>query len=208
MWGEEGLGDRWSVLGAEEANGYRLWVLGCRCWVVGQDGGMFDPGMKQIVTIFRAEGLEAQRMLRLCRRTPSAQLPRLCGFWRKDVRETSRLSAYIEYLDGWSMGDDFRRIMGRDTKQRAMPSGEVYFLSITQGVLAYLRRQSRGKHQFAEQAELARLVAGMATGSGVCDPPVALAVFREVVETSVTDEEKGGPRPCRARRNAPTSFSS
>ena len=107
--------------------------------------------MKQIVTVFRAEGTQALRLLRLCRKTPRAQLPDLRDAWQKDVRRNSKLSAYVEYVDDWSMGDDFCRIMGSDVEQRAMPDGAVYFLMVNEGVLVHLRQQLRRKHQFPEQ---------------------------------------------------------
>ena len=153
--------------------------------------------MKQIVTIFRAEGAQARRLVRSCRRTLKAQLPALRDSWRSVVRGTSKLSGYAEYLDGWSMGDDFDKLLGRHAERRAMPSGDVYSLCIEHGALIHFRRQSRRKHQFPEQATLARIIVEMAVGCGACELPVALAVFREILTGSTTDEDlqRGANQP-------------
>ena len=144
--------------------------------------------MKQIVTAFRAEGAQARRLLQLCRKTSRARLADLRDDWKKVVRETSALSAYVEYMDSWSMGDDFKRIMGPDAERRSMPNGEVFFLLVNQAARLHFRRQLRRKHQFAEQKTLAQLMATLANASGVA-APIALAVFREVVGGSVSNEE-------------------
>lgn len=162
--------------------------------------------MKQIITIFRAEGPQAKRLIGLCRRTPRAQLLRLRDAWREDVRTSSRLSAYVEYMDGWLTGDDFDRIIGPTAVRRGLASGQLLVLQVAGDALAHLRSQSRRKHQFAEQASLARQLASLAKGSGACDQPVALAIFREIVGVSVTDEElkKGsGQGPCVTAESGP-----
>ena len=87
------------------------------------------------------------------------------------------------------MGDDFRRVMGTDVCRREMRSGELYFRLVSPKMLADLRRQAKRKQQFVEQAEFVWAVATLAEGSGMCAPPVALAVFREVVGGSILDEE-------------------
>lgn len=139
--------------------------------------------MKQIVTIFRAEEEQAKRMLRQCRMTRKADLPVLRDTWRSEAQNGSTLSAYVEYLDGWLMGDDFTRIMGSDARCRAMPSGELRFLPIAPKVLLHLAKQARRKHQFPEQAEFARVLARLSTSSVHRDVrAVAIAVFRSVGE--------------------------
>jgi hypothetical protein len=145
--------------------------------------------MKQIITIFRAEGPQAKRLTALCQRTPRAQLGRLRDIWREDIRATSRLSGYVEYMDGWSMGDDFKTIIGSTSTKRGMVNGEMFVLRVTGDALAHLRAQTRRKHQFREQAALSRQLAFLAEGSGACEQPIALAIFREVVGGSMTDEE-------------------
>ena len=145
--------------------------------------------MKQIVTIFRAEGPQARRLLRLCRTTRKAELCDLRDVWRQEIRTNAQLSAYWEYMDGWSMFDDFRRVMGVDVCRREMRSGELYFRLVGPKMLAELRLQAKRKQQFVEQTEFVWAVATLAEGSGMCAPPVALAVFREVVGGSILDEE-------------------
>jgi hypothetical protein len=142
--------------------------------------------MKQIITIFRAEGAQAMRLVGLCRRTPKAQLAGLREALRQDARVQPRLSAYIEYLDGWSMGDDFARIIGPVTVKRGMRNGELFALRVTKDTLDHFRVQTRRKNQFREQALLAQHVASLAEGSCACDGPVALAIFREVIDTCGT----------------------
>jgi hypothetical protein len=153
--------------------------------------------MKQIITIFKAEGSQAKRMIGLFRRTPRAQLARLRDTWREDIRTNTRLSAYVEYMDGWSMGDDFQRIIGSTSTKRGMANGEMFALRVSRDTLAHLRAQSRRKHQFTEQVLLARQLASLAKGSGECGQPVTLVIFREVVGVSVPDEElkEGSNKP-------------
>jgi hypothetical protein len=140
--------------------------------------------MKQIVTIFRAEGEQANHLLRLCRSTRGRDLLGLCDSLRKQTRSSSLLTAYIEFLDEWSMGDDFTRIMGHAVRRRQTGAGELYFGIISPSMRANLQRQARRKHQFPEQAALARTVASLASRQQLPDTPAALALFREILRGS------------------------
>jgi len=143
---------------------------------------------KQIVTIFRAEGPPSRRMIRLCRTTRRAQLFALRDTWRRAVRSSACLSGFVEYLDGWSMGHDFERVLGRTAVCRQASEGELYFCVVTDRMRRALGRLRRQRQQFAEQKELLRIVTGLAQGLGACAPPVALAVFREIVGPPISDE--------------------
>lgn len=144
--------------------------------------------MNQILTIFRAEGPQAQRLLSLCRTTRKSRLSALREAWRKAARFGTGVSAYVEYRDGWSMGSDYIRVMGSGTRRREMASGELLFRVVTNETLSSLRRQLRRKHQFAEQAAFLNVIAALSQGSGIRGP-VALAVFRDILGASITDEE-------------------
>ena len=98
--------------------------------------------MNQILTFFRAEGPQAKRLIRLCRTTRRAQLFELPDVWREQARSSTGLTAYVEYMDGWLMGNDFARVMSGGTTRRCTPSGEVYFCLVTPGMLAGLRRRT------------------------------------------------------------------
>lgn len=136
--------------------------------------------MKQVLTIFRAEGAVARQMFRLCRTTRKDALPELRDAWRREVRaENSRFSAYVEYFDGWSMGDDFVRVLGAEAHRRSVPDGELYFQLVNDEMLERLRLFSRLRWQFSEQTEFVRIISNLAKGSGECDGPVALVVFRD-----------------------------
>lgn len=145
--------------------------------------------MKQILTIFRAEGPQAQRLMRLCRTTRKDDLLNLREAWRQEIRSGVCLSVYIEYLDGWSMGDDYIRTLGDAARRRELVRGELYFRIVTSGMLATLQRQLRRKHQFQEQTAFVNVVAALAKGSGACAAPVALAIFREVISVRVGNEK-------------------
>ena len=145
--------------------------------------------MKQILTIFRAEGPQAERMLRLCRKTRKALLFELRNLWREQARSSSNLTAYFEYMDGWSMFDDFERVMGVGMEERCTPSGAVYFRLINTQMRSVLQHRRKRKQQFPEQTMFVRTVSDIALGCGACEPPIALAVFREIVGTSMFDED-------------------
>jgi hypothetical protein len=145
--------------------------------------------MKQLVTIFRAEGPQAARAAELCAATPEEEIFSLRDSFRQHAIASSRFSAYTEFIDSWSMWDDFSRIGGDGARKHEALSGEAYVIYITDTLTSSLRYVARKKHQFTEQDRLARVFADLTTSCYLPDGPAVLILFREVLGLSTTDEE-------------------
>ena len=137
--------------------------------------------MKQIVTILSPHATCAKRVIGLCLRARKAELCRLLTKWRKEAKTKDTFCGYVEYLDAWSMGDTFRRILGPGAKRRATPNGELYVIHPTPTNLAHLHLQSERSHQFREYAELARQVSTASGADGDTALHSGLVIFREIL---------------------------
>ena len=145
--------------------------------------------MKQLVTIFRAESEQASRLADLCSSTPVEELFSLRDAFRDQAVTTHRFTGYLEFVDSWSMGHDFESAVGKEAHIRKAVNGEVYCVFVTDVLRGYLQAESKRKHQFAEQQWLANCLLHFANSLCLPDRPVTLAVFREIVGVSMTDEE-------------------
>jgi hypothetical protein len=145
--------------------------------------------MKQLVTIFRAEGAQAPHAAELCETTPEEELFLLRDFFRQRAFAASQFSAYSELIDSWSMGDTFSDLAGEESLKREFPLGEIYVIELTPKLTRSLRRAAKRKHQFIEDARLARVIADLATSCYLPDGPAVLILFREILDGTTTDEE-------------------
>ena len=137
--------------------------------------------MKQLVTIFRAEGKMADQLKRLCSATPPEGISDLRDSLRFRAMTTASLTSYVEFVDAWSMGDDFERAIGPGTRVKYVPMGAVYYRSITPLMRAHTQRQARRKHQFFSQAFLSKTIANIAAEQLGSKTPALFALFRQVL---------------------------
>lgn len=145
--------------------------------------------MKQIVTIFRAEGPQANRVANLCRKTRKADLFALRDHFRHLVRSGNQLTGYTELLDSWSMFDSLDRAMGPTARCRDAGSGNVCWTVVTEEAIGEARRNARKRHQFAEDARLHKCVADLMTTPFLNESPIVIVLFCEVVGGLVSDAE-------------------
>jgi len=145
--------------------------------------------LKQIVTVFRAEGTQANRVANLCRKTRKADLFALRDHFRHLARSGNQLTGYAEFLDPWSMFDSFDRAMGPTARCRNAVSGNVYWTAVTEEVLEEAKRNARKRHQFAEDARLQKCVADFMATPFLNESPDVIVLFREIVGGLVSDGE-------------------
>jgi hypothetical protein len=145
--------------------------------------------MKQLVTVFRAEGAQATRVAELCEATPVDELFSLRDFFRKRAFAASQFSAYMEFIDSWSMWDSFADVAGENHRLYESRWGEVYVTEITPRLTSSLRKMAKKKRQPIEDARLARVFADLATTCYLPDGPALLILFREILDGTTTDEE-------------------
>ena len=110
-----------------------------------------NPNMKQLVSIFRAEGKLAADLRRLCINTAPDDMLTLRESLREQALSAPHPTAFIEFLDDWSMGDDFKRVLGAGTRTRYVPMGVVYIRSVTPLMRSSLQQQMKRRQQFPEQ---------------------------------------------------------
>ena len=145
--------------------------------------------MKQMVTTFRAEGEQADRPLHLCRIAREADLLSLRNSLRQQARSSARLTAYVEFIDEWSMGDVFARVMGDDACRQQATAGELHFRIVTPKMRADLLRQEKQRHQCPEQTTVVRILAELVKTQRIPGARVAVALFREILGATVPDQE-------------------
>jgi hypothetical protein len=145
--------------------------------------------MKQLVTIFRAEGAQAIRAAELCEATPVDELFSLRDFFRQRAFAASQFSAYSEFIDSWSMWDSFADVAGENHRLYESRWGEVYVTEITDRLTSSLRKMAKNKHQDTEGARLTRVFADLAASCYLPDGPAVLILFREILDGTTTDEE-------------------
>jgi len=140
--------------------------------------------MKQLVTIFRAEGKQAGDLRSRCRAMRPKDFISLREDLQKQALSTESFGAYVEFLDACSMGDDFERAMGPGGRVRYVPAGVLYFRGITPLMQLHLQRQVKKKQQFPEQRFLITVVSSLAASPIAPKAPVAIAMFREILGSS------------------------
>jgi len=145
--------------------------------------------MKQLVTVFRAEAAMARRLEELCRVTPEKKLFSLRDVFRDKALTTSTLTGYAEFVDPWSMGDNFEDAFCNEAQCREIPSGEVYYVTVTDSFLSKLKAESKRSHQWSEQDRLVNCIGDLANTPLIPKTAMTLALFREILDVSPTDEE-------------------
>jgi len=145
--------------------------------------------MKQIVTIFRAEGRQALRVLELFRDTEESLLFALRDSLRTRARDTNQFTGYQEFLDPWSMGDSFDNAMGPDSTERKSGRGDVYCTVVTDEWIQTVKKQRKKSYQFAEDQRLHASIRDLVTTPFLTDAAITILLFREIVGGSVTDFE-------------------
>ena len=114
---------------------------------------------------------------------------RLRDYLRTEALSSAQLTAYVEFLDCWSMGDDFDRVMGKGTHKRSFSMGAVYFRSVTPLMQSHLLQMAKRKQQFFEQTSLIKTLAGLATSQLIPKHPISIALFRHVLGLSTMDSD-------------------
>jgi len=136
--------------------------------------------MKQLITIIRAEGEMAAELKRLFMTTRPDLMPELRDDLKVRVKTNACLSTYVEFVDDWSMGDDFERALGPGTKKKYVPMGVVYYRSVTPKMADHVQREARRRHQFPTQTFLSKTVANVAMAR-ITKSPAMIVLFREMI---------------------------